>query len=87
MIEIHLHDCLGELVIGNQDNHKSVINRKSVRGESLGYLITNLGLNSEELGACYINGMLAQPTDIVEAGDRIELLPIGLGLLCGGHLK
>jgi hypothetical protein len=87
MIEIHLHDCLGELVIGNQINHKSVIIRKSVRGESLGHLISSLGLNSKELGDCYINGMLAKPNDIVEAGDRIELRPVGLGLLRGGHLK
>ncbi|MFW9884385.1 MAG: hypothetical protein ACFFEX_08350 [Candidatus Thorarchaeota archaeon] len=87
MIEIHLHDCLAELVIGNQQSHKSVLIRKSVRGESLGHVISSLGLTAIELGNCYINGIPAKLNDTVESGDSIELRPIGLGLLCGGHLK
>jgi hypothetical protein len=87
MIEIHLHDCLGELIIGNQPNHESVVICKPIRGESLDHLITSLGLNPIELGECYINGVLANPNDIIESGDRIELRPRSLGLLCGGHLK
>ncbi|MFW9889104.1 MAG: hypothetical protein ACFFER_13040 [Candidatus Thorarchaeota archaeon] len=53
--------------------------------ESLGS--RSLGLNSIELGDCYIDGMLTKPNDIIEESDGIELHPIGLLLLCGGHLK
>ncbi|MHA2209923.1 MAG: hypothetical protein ACXABV_12205 [Candidatus Thorarchaeota archaeon] len=87
MIEIHLQDCLRELVIGSQQNPESVIVRKSVPGEPLSHLISSLGLDQKELGNCYINGILAKSNDVVEAGDSVELYPISLGLLCGGQLK
>ncbi|MHA2004288.1 MAG: hypothetical protein ACXABV_18075 [Candidatus Thorarchaeota archaeon] len=87
MIEIHLQDCLRELVIGGRQNDETVFIRKSVPGEPLIHLISSLGLDPRQLGDCYINGILAELSDIIEPGDRIELYPISLGLLCGGQLK
>ncbi len=87
MIEIHLRDCLRELVTGNQPAEKTVLVRKSLPGETLSHLISGLGLNLDILGNCYINGILAKPNDIVEAGDRIELYPFSMDVLCGGQLK
>lgn len=87
MIEIHLQDCLRELVTDSRHDDEGVLIRKSVPGEPLSHLLSSLGLNQKEVGNCYINGILAKPEEIVEAGDLIELYPISLGLLCGGHLK
>ncbi|MHA2118500.1 MAG: hypothetical protein ACW98J_06240 [Candidatus Thorarchaeota archaeon] len=87
MIEIHLQDCLRELVIVSRQNPESMFIRESVPGEPLSHLISSLGLDQKELGNCYINGILAKPSDIIEPGDRIELYPVSLGLLCGGQLK
>ena len=87
MIEIHLRDCLSELAIGSRQNPESMFVRESVPGEPLSHLISSLGLDQKELGNCYINGLLAKPSDVVEPGDRIELYPLSLGILCGSQLK
>ncbi|MHA2355367.1 MAG: hypothetical protein ACXADC_09350 [Candidatus Thorarchaeota archaeon] len=64
-----------------------ILIRNSLPGESVNHLISSLGLSKSDLGNCYINGILAKPEDILEDGDIIELYPLGLDILCGGHLK
>ncbi|MFQ5833598.1 MAG: MoaD/ThiS family protein [Candidatus Thorarchaeota archaeon] len=88
MIRIHLYGCLRELVIGSRPDEDTVLERKTVPGETFQELVMRLGLSLDEMGDCFINGTLAKPEDPVPDGARVGLFPFNMVLLCGGqHLK
>jgi hypothetical protein len=88
MIEIHLYGNLRTLVSGSKASEDTLLRLEFVPNETFTQLVTRLGLESGDLGDCFINGNLAKPTHVMEDNDRVGLFPFNMVLLCGGqHLK
>jgi len=88
MLEIHLYGNLRAMVPGSSASEDTVLTCNHVAGETFSELAYRLGLGMIELGDCFINGVLAKPSDVLKDGDRIGLFPFNMVLLCGGqHLK
>jgi len=88
MLEIHLYGNLRAMVPGSSASEDTVLICKHETGETFSEFIHRLDLRMAELGDCFINGVLAKPSDVLKDGDRIGLFPFNMVLLCGGqHLK
>lgn len=88
MLEIHLYGNLRAMVQGSSPSEDTVLTCKHETGETFSEFVHRLGLTMTELGDCFINGVLAKPSDVLKDGDRIGLFPFNMVLLCGGqHLK
>ncbi|NVM02485.1 MAG: hypothetical protein HWN67_09135 [Candidatus Helarchaeota archaeon] len=88
MIETHLYGRFRSLVPGSKSNEDTVLMCDYKEGETFKEFIERLGLKTAELGDCFINGILAKPTNVLHDGDRVALFPFNMVLLCGGqHLK
>ncbi len=87
-IEVHLYGTLRSLVPGSRPDEDTVLRLDSLPGETFGSLTARLGLNSKDLGDCFIDGTLAKSSDLIPEGARVGLFPFNMVLLCGGqHLK
>ena len=88
MIEIHLYGKLRALVPGSRASEDTTMMLEFIENETFIQLIQRLGLQSKNIGDCFINGNLAKPDHIMKDGDRLGLFPFNMVLLCGGqHLK
>lgn len=88
MIEIHLYGDLRALVSGSHASEDTVLMVEYVENETFIQLVARVGLNTSDLGDCFINGNLAKTGQVMADGDRVGLFPFNMVLLCGGqHLK
>ena len=88
MIEIHLYGDLRALVSGSHASEDTVLMAEYVENETFIQLVARVGLNTGDLGDCFINGNLAKTGQVMADGDRVGLFPFNMVLLCGGqHLK
>ena len=81
MLEIHLYGNLRAMVPGSSSSQDTVLTCKHKTGETFSEFVHRLGLSMMELGDCFINGVLAKPSDVLKDGDRIGLFPPHLGIL------
>ncbi len=88
MIEVHLYGLLRELVKGSRANEDTVMQCEYKEGEKFSEFIVRLGLDMNDIGDCFINGVLAHPDDLLNDGDRVGLFPFNMVLIDGGmHIK
>lgn len=84
MIEVHLYGILRMIVPGSTPNENTVLYVESRKDEEFQHFIRRIGLDFTKLGDCFINGVLAISTDIVQSGDRVGLFPFNMRLIDGG---
>ncbi len=88
MLEIHLYGNLRHLVEGSTLSEDTILNLPFVDNETFSELVTRLGLSTDDLGDCFVNGTIAHGNTPLSDGDRVGLFPFNMVLLCGGqHLK
>ncbi|MGV9102620.1 MAG: MoaD/ThiS family protein [Promethearchaeia archaeon] len=88
MIDIRLYGKFRKLVDGSNASENTVLRIESTTSETFGDLLKRLGLDSSDIGDCFINGRLTKLSDKVEDGDRIGIFPFNMRLIDGGmHLK
>ena len=88
MLEIHLYGKLRSLIPNAKSNEDTVLEYDFIENETFAQLVRRLGLNSSDLGDCFLNGTLVKPGDRLSNGDRLGMFPFNMVLLCGGqHLK
>ena len=88
MLEIHLYGILRKLVEGSKASEDTIMHVEYKDGESFAELIERLGIEQSRIGDCFINGILANPSNLLHDNDRIGLFPFNMILIDGGmHLK
>ncbi len=84
MLRIHLYGLLRRLVKDSRPDEDTILNLEARENENFEQLVDRLGLNSAEIGDCFINGRLASDSSPVKDGDRIGLFPFNMRLIDGG---
>ncbi len=84
MIEIHLYGLLREIVPGSTASEDTILKIESRENEEFHQLVRRLGLDTSDIGDCFINGKLAHKSDSVKTGARVGLFPFNMRLIDGG---
>lgn len=88
MIEIHLYGALRKLVEGSNASEDTLMLLDFEEGETFRELIERIGIETNKIGDCFVNGLLAKEGDLIRDGDRVGLFPFNMVLIDGGmHLK
>jgi hypothetical protein len=88
MIETHLYGQLRFLVSGSRADEDTILMCKHRPDETFEAFLGRLDLEPDIVGDCFINGVVAKPSDVLADGDRVGLFPLNMALMDGGmHLK
>ncbi len=88
MIEIRLYGQLRSLVSGSKADEDTILMCRHKPGETFEAFLRRLDLEPDIIGDCFINGVVAKPSDVITDGDRVGLFPFNMALIDGGmHLK
>jgi molybdopterin converting factor small subunit len=85
MIEVHLYGRFRELVPGSHADEDTVIMCDYVAGETFERFVKRLGVQTSDLGDCFVDGNLAKLTVVIKDGDRVGLFPFNMRLIDGGQ--
>jgi molybdopterin converting factor small subunit len=84
MIEVRLYGVLREIVPNSSASEDTILHVEAQEDETFHNLVQRLGLESRDIGDCFINGKLARSSDIIAEGDRVGLFPHSMRLIDGG---
>ncbi len=88
MIEVHLYGSFRELVPGSRTSEDTILLVEPKHDEAFSVFVNRLGLDLNDLGDSFIDGVLAERKDVVTDGMRVGLFPFNMVLIDGGlHLK
>ena len=73
MIEVLLYGNIKEIVRENIPNANAILLCDYIEGENFQDLLQRLGLTMTDVGDCYINNNLADPSNVIHDRDTIEL--------------
>ena len=73
MIEVLLYGRVREIVRHNIPHADAILLCDYIEGEHCQELLNRLGLKMADVGACYINNVIAEQDSIVHDLDTIEL--------------
>jgi len=76
MIEVYLYGNLKEIAEKKLGEVTAIMTFDFVEGERFQDCLNRLGLEMTDVGNCYINRILANPDDIIQDRDSLELNPI-----------
>lgn len=85
MIELHLYGRFRELVPGSHADEDTVLRCEYFPGETFEGLVKRLGIDTRDIGDCFVNGNLAKLSVVMKNEDRVGLFPFNMRLIDGGQ--
>lgn len=80
-IQVRLYGKLRRYAQDQRADAESVVNVEYQPGETIGQVLAQLGIASEEISHVFLNGELSAPSRRVSEGDRLGLFPEDMALL------
>lgn len=86
-LEVRLYGKLRRLAACRQVDAESVVYLEYRPGETIGQVLSRLGITLEEVSHIFLNGELSAPTRRVANGNRLGIFPADMALLYSWYFE